>query len=31
MVLRHRFRHDIEVEFAPNVQPGDFDIELENS
>jgi hypothetical protein len=29
-VLSYRFRHDIEVEFAPNVQPDKFDVELES-
>jgi hypothetical protein len=29
-VLTHRFRHDIEVDFAPQVQPNKFDVELES-
>jgi hypothetical protein len=28
-ILRHRFRHAIEIEFAPHLQPGAADIELE--
>jgi hypothetical protein len=30
-VLSYRFRHDIEVEFAPDVQPAKFDVELESN
>jgi hypothetical protein len=30
VVLSYRFRHDIEVEFAPDVQPDRFDVELES-
>jgi hypothetical protein len=29
-VLHHRFQHDIEVEFAPEIQPGQFDVEIES-
>jgi hypothetical protein len=29
-ILRHRFRHAIEVDFAPPIQPADFDVELES-
>jgi WD40 repeat protein len=29
IVLRHRFRYDIELEFLPDIRPGDFDIEVE--
>jgi hypothetical protein len=29
-VLSHQFQHDIELEFAPNIQPDDADIELDN-